>query len=295
MVRGTIGEGIAVQSIPGDGLWSVHVDPNQLESCLLNLVINARDAMPQGGNVIIETTNAQLDAAYAARHDGVVPGQYVLTAVTDTGTGMAPDVLEHAFEPFFTTKDIGAGSGLGLSQVFGFVKQSGGHLTISSEPGTGTTVKVYLPRHSGESLRAAEDGEASAPVQDLRGRETVLVVEDEADIRSYASEALKDLGYQVIEAHDASSGLAALDAHPEAALLLTDVVLPGMNGRDLALEARRRRPALRVLYTTGDTSNAITESSVVARDAAVLTKPFRIAALASTVRKALDANFASAG
>jgi CheY-like chemotaxis protein len=208
---------------------------------------------------------------------------------------MAPDVLEHAFEPFFTTKDIGAGSGLGLSQVFGFVKQSGGHLTISSEPGTGTTVKVYLPRHSGESLRAAEGAEASAPLQDLRGRETVLVVDDEADIRSYASEALKDLGYQVIEAHDASSGLAALDAHPEAALLLTDVVLPGMNGRDLALEARRRRPALRVLYTTGDTSNAITESSVVARDAAVLTKPFRIAALASTVRKALDANFASAG
>jgi PAS domain S-box-containing protein len=186
MLEGAIGEGITVRPMPGDGLWPVYVDPHQLESCLLNLVINARDAMPHGGSVIIETINSPLDAAYAARHDGVVPGEYVLIAVTDTGFGMAPQVLEHAFEPFFTTKDIGAGSGLGLSQVFGFVKQSGGHLEICSEPGAGTTVRLYLPRHSGLDSPTAAHNKTPEPVPE-QGRETVLIVEDEADVRAYAS------------------------------------------------------------------------------------------------------------
>lgn len=287
MIRRTIGEEIIVQAILGDGLWPVYVDPNQLESCLLNLVINARDAMPQGGKVIIETLNVYLDAGYAARHEGVRPGDYSLIAVTDTGTGMPAHVMEHALEPFFTTKTAGNGSGLGLSRVFGFVKQSGGHLKIYSEPDKGTTIKIYLPRHEGEAVLpvGADEMPAALPVG---GKETILMVEDEPDVMAYASEVLQKLGYTVIEAQNGTDALEALNANPETALLFTDVVIPGINGKELVVEALRRRPGLRVLYTTGYTSNAIAENGILARDAVVLTKPFGIAALANAVRKVLD-------
>jgi PAS domain S-box-containing protein len=287
LIRRTIGETIDVQSVLAGGLWQIRADPNQLEGSLLNLVINARDAMPNGGKVTIETSNSHLDEAYAASRDEVDPGQYVQIAVTDTGTGMTTDVVARAFEPFYTTKGVGEGSGLGLSQVFGFVKQSGGHVAIYSEPGRGTTVRIYLPRCMDAAPLSPDHREPRTALPLPKGRETVLLVEDEAAVREYSYDVLTQLGYHVIEAQDAPSALAALDSNPDIALLFTDVVLPGMNGRELAGEAVRRRPELRVLYTTGYTSSAIVHNGILDADATLLVKPFNMSALASIVRKSL--------
>jgi PAS domain S-box-containing protein len=290
LLRRTIGENIAVETVIAGGVWQTLADPNQLEAALLNLAINARDAMPDGGKLIIETSNAHLDAAYAARRDEVKPGQYVQIALTDTGIGMPREVAENAFEPFFTTKQIGEGSGLGLSQVFGFVKQSGGHVTIYSQVGLGTTVRIYLPRLlSPEPPLGAPEVELEENPANYAGHETILVVEDDEDVRAFTSESLRGLGYRVLEAGDASSALNALENIPEITMLFTDVGLPGINGRQLAEEARRRVPSLPVLYTSGYASRGIVTNGLLEPGIDLLSKPFTIIELASRIRRVIDA------
>jgi PAS domain S-box-containing protein len=283
----SIGADIRLETVLAGGLWRVEIDPNQLENVILNLAVNARDAMPGGGRLTIETQNAHLDDRYAATNAGVAAGQYVMLAVTDTGAGMPEEVIAKAFDPFFTTKEVGKGTGLGLSQVYGFVKQSGGHVKIYSEPGHGTTVKVYLARLYGA---AAEDAPAPAPALALAiggERDTVLVVEDEPGVRAFTTEALSDLGYTVLAAHDGAAALRLLDAHPEIDLLFTDVVMPDMNGRKLADAALARRPDLKVLFTTGYTRNAVVHNGVLDKEVALIGKPFTVEALADKVRKVL--------
>lgn len=250
LLRHSLGGDVQLETVLAGGLWRTHADPNQLENVILNLAVNARDAMPEGGRVTIETANCHLDARYTAAHPYVTPGQYVLVAVTDTGGGMSPEIIAKAFDPFFTTKEVGKGTGLGLSQVYGFVKQSGGHVKIYSEPGQGTTVKVYLPRRLGEGGEAEPAPEPEeVPLGETQ--EVVLVVEDEPAVRQFSTDALAELGYRVLEADGAAAALRLLDAHPGIALLFTDVVMPEVNGRKLADEALRRRPDLKVLFTTG--------------------------------------------
>jgi PAS domain S-box-containing protein len=287
LVRRTLREDIALESVLGGGLWTVDVDPNQLESALLNLAVNARDAMPSGGKLTIETANAHLDGNYASRYAEIVPGQYVLISVTDTGVGMSKDVLEHAFDPFFTTKPIGEGTGLGLSQVFGFVKQSGGHVKLYSELGEGTTVKIYLPRFYGEG--EVVNDELAVVEAGGHESETILVVEDDDDVRIYSTECLRDLGFTVIEASDGPSALRVLELRPEVDLLFTDVGLPTMNGRQLAESALKLRPDLRVLFTTGYARNAIVHQGRLDPGVQLLTKPFTRNELAARVRDVLDA------
>jgi PAS domain S-box-containing protein len=286
LLRRTLEEHIDIETVTGAGLWNCEVDPAQLENALVNLAINARDAMPDGGKLTIETANVRLDDDYAAAQAEVRPGQYVMLAVTDTGTGMAPEVRDHVFEPFFTTKAVGKGSGLGLSMIYGFVKQSGGHVTIYSEPGEGTTIKLYLPRST--ETEAAERKAATDAVPAARG-ETVLVVEDDSDLRTLAVALLGNLGYQVLEAGTGAAALEQLGSTTRVNLLLTDVMLPGgMNGRELAAEAGRRAPGLQVLYMSGYTENAIVHHGRLDADAELLPKPFRRADLARAVRRALD-------
>jgi len=243
--------------------------------------------MPDGGKLTLETGNAHLDDAYAAGHAEVAAGQYVMVSVTDTGAGMPPDVAERAFDPFYTTKGVGRGTGLGLSQVHGFVKQSGGHVKIYSEPGVGTTVKLYLPRS-----QSAEDaaGAPSTPIEALRaaGEEIVLVVEDEERVRHLSVDALRELGYTVVQASDAAQALTVLEMQPRVDLLFTDIVMPDMDGRRLADEAVRRRPDLKVLYTTGYTRNAIVHNGMLDANVAFLAKPFTYEQLALKVRQVLD-------
>ena len=287
LVRRTLREDIALETVLGGGLWRVDVDANQLESALLNLAVNARDAMPEGGKLTIETANAHLDGNYAANYAEIAPGQYVVICVSDTGSGMTKEVLSHAFDPFYTTKPVGHGTGLGLSQVFGFVKQSGGHVKLYSEVGEGTTAKIYLPRFFGEmSLE-----ENKAPSVEARGHlsETVLVVEDDDDVRIYSTEGLRDLGFTVLQARDGPSALRVLELHPEVTLLFTDVGLPTINGRQLADEALRRRPGLRVLFTSGYARNAIVHQGRLDPGVELLTKPFTRAELGGRVRDVLDA------
>ena len=285
LFRRTLGESIQVETVLAGGLWNTKADPNQLESALLNLVINARDAMPQGGRLTIETSNCFLDEAYAAANSEVDAGQYVLVAVSDTGTGMTPDVLERVFEPFFTTKDIGQGTGLGLSMIYGFVKQSGGHVKIYSEPGMGTTVKIYLAR---TWEHAVSDAPAPAQTPLAEEEEAILVVEDDPNVRAYSCETLASLGYKVLEAPDAPSALALIESHPEIRLLFTDVGLPGLNGRQLADEAHRRRPGLPVLFTSGYTRNAIVHNGTLDPGVHLLNKPFTVEQLAASVRRVLE-------
>jgi signal transduction histidine kinase len=288
LFRRTLGEPVALEAVLAGGLWRTHADANQLENALLNLAVNARDAMPNGGKLTIETANAFLDEAYAAQVvEGVSPGQYVLIAVTDTGSGMDAATLEKVFEPFFTTKEVGKGTGLGLSQVYGFVRQSGGHIRIYSESGEGTTVKIYLPR-----LHAAA---AEQPEEDIRrdvvptGCETILVVEDNTELRAYSTESLRELGYRVFEAANGPTALKILASRPEIELLFTDVVLPdGMNGRQLADQARGLRPQLKVLFTTGYTRNAIVHHGRLDPGVQLIGKPFTYAELASKIRSVLD-------
>jgi signal transduction histidine kinase len=287
LLQRTLGETIEVETVTAGGLWRCKVDPAQVETLLLNLAVNARDAMPGGGKLTIETANARLDDDYAAAHAEVTPGQYVMLAVTDNGTGMPAEIAERAFEPFFTTKDAGQGTGLGLSMIYGFVKQSEGHVKIYSEVGHGTTIKVYLPRSREQEAVVPDE----PPVEERApgSLETVLVVEDDADVRDLAVNMLQSLGYVPVEATDADSALAALDQRPEIVLLFTDVVLPGgTDGAELAREARKRRPDLRVLYTSGYTDNAIIHKGVLDEDAEIINKPFRKAALARKIRSILD-------
>jgi signal transduction histidine kinase/ActR/RegA family two-component response regulator len=288
LIGRSIGETIAIETILAAGLWPVWTDPNQLESAIVNLAVNARDAMPGGGKLTIETANAHLDEAYVVAHEDVRVGQYVVVAVTDSGVGMSKDIVAQVFEPFFTTKQPGQGTGLGLSQVYGFTKQSGGHIKIYSEPGHGTTVKLYLPR-----LLTARDeiGEAvqERAAQPAVNRATILVVEDEEAVRASSVEMLRELGYGVFEAGDGPDALQILEQQPEIELLLTDVVLPaGMNGRQLAEEALRRRPNLKVLYTTGYARNAIVHHGRLVPGVDLLSKPFSYSALAAKVREVLE-------
>ncbi|MBL8771118.1 MAG: CHASE3 domain-containing protein [Phenylobacterium sp.] len=289
LLRRTIGEDIRVETVLAGGLWRTLIDAAQLENAIVNLCVNARDAMPDGGRLTLETSNAHLDDAYAAAHAEVAPGQYVMISVTDTGTGMPPEVVERAFDPFYTTKGPGRGTGLGLSQVEGFVKQSRGHVKIYSEPGVGTTIKIYLPR----SLKEAAQAEAlTPPAGELpRGRtdEIVLVVEDDERVRHLSVDALRELGYTVVQASDAAQALAVLTMQPRVDLLFTDVVMPDLNGRRLAEKARETRPDLKVLYTTGYTKNAIVHNGMLDADVAFIAKPFTIEQLALKVRQVLDA------
>ncbi len=289
----TLGEQIGVEVVLAGGLWPAHADPNQLESAILNLAVNARDAMPNGGKLTIETANSHLDDAYAARHHDVKVGQYVLVCVSDTGIGMTPDVVANAFEPFFTTKPVGKGTGLGLSQVYGFAKQSGGHAAIYSEPDEGTTIKLYMPRYRGV---AATQAEGVAPeVAPERAKENatgqlVLVVEDDAGVREFTAAALRESGYQVVHAADAEQALSLLPEHEDIALLFTDIVLTGsMNGRKLADKVKILRPDLPVLFTTGYTRNAIIHHGRLDEGIAFIGKPFTVRALSAKVAEVLSA------
>lgn len=287
MLRRSLGADIRLETVFSGGLWQTFADPNQLESAILNLAVNARDAMPEGGRLTIETQNAFLDDRYANAHPGVQPGQYVLIAVTDTGAGMSPEVMAKVFDPFFTTKEVGRGTGLGLSQVYGFVKQTGGHVKVYSERDQGTTVKIYLPRYfNSEKAPAEEPAPLAVPLGEQH--EIILVVEDEAAVRQISVEALTELGYEVLEADSATAALRLLDTRPEIVMLFTDVVMPDVNGRKLADEARRRRPGLKILFTTGYTRNAIVHNGVLDPGVELIGKPFTIDELAAKVRKVLD-------
>jgi CheY-like chemotaxis protein len=285
MLRRTLGERVLIETVLGGSLWPTFVDSNQLESVLLNLAVNARDAMPDGGRLTIEAANVYLDEQYGAIAE-VAPGPYVGIFVSDTGIGMTPEVIAKAFDPFFTTKEVGQGTGLGLSQVHGFIKQSGGHVKIYSEVGAGTTIKIYLPRYF--SSGTMETQPAARPVPEAKG-ETILVVEDEADVRSFTVEMLRELGYRVIEAPDGPSGLRLLDAHRDIKLLFTDVGLPGgINGRQLAEEAQRRKASLKVLFMSGYARNAIVHHGRLDPGVELLLKPFTYQGLAAKIRHVLD-------
>lgn len=284
----SLGEQVEIRTVPTEGLWRVEVDDNQLENAILNLAVNARDAMPQGGVLTIETANISLDEAYAARQAEVAPGDYVVIAVTDTGSGIPQDALERVFEPFFTTKDVDKGTGLGLSMVYGFVKQSGGHVRLYSEYGQGTTVKIYLPR-----MTWPTDAEIAAQHATPRARggcnETLLVVEDDPGVRAYSVELMRELGYRVLEAPDGPSALRLIEGHGAPIhLLFTDMVMPGMSGRDLAEAARRLQPGLPVLYTSGYARSAIAHGGRLDPGVDIITKPFTYDGLAKKLRETLD-------
>jgi len=283
----TLGESVSLETVLAGGLWRTYADANQLENAILNLALNARDAMPDGGKLTIETANAYLDNAYVTDlSEPVEQGQYVMIAVADTGSGMSRETLERAFDPFFTTKDVGKGTGLGLSQVYGFVRQSSGHVKIYSELGEGTTVKIYLPRYSGVD-GDIEVGEQALDTARAIGTERILVVEDDDELRAYTTEALAELGYSVLSARNAATALQMLDQN-EIHLLFTDVVMPGTNGRQLAKEAQRRKPGLKVLFTTGYTRNAIVHHGRLDADVELIGKPYSFAELAVRVRALLD-------
>jgi PAS domain S-box-containing protein len=282
----SLGEQVKVETVLAAGLWQVKADPAQLENAILNLAVNARDAMPDGGKLTIETQNSFVDDAYA-REYAIDPGQYVLIAVADAGAGMASDVIAKAFDPFFTTKAVGKGTGLGLSQVYGFVRQSGGHVKIYSEVGIGTSVKIYLPRHYQEIDETKETTQIATIHGGLHS-EVILVVEDDARVRALSTEALKDLGYSVVEASGPTQALQVLNDGQKIDLLFTDVVMPDMSGRELVERTRQKWPKLKVLYTTGYTRNAIVHNGVLDPGTNLLSKPFSIEQLAAKVRKILD-------
>ena len=281
MLRRTLGEQVQVESVIAGGLWNTLVDPNQVENAILNLAINARDAMPNGGKLTLEVANAYLDDAYAATHAEVTPGQYVMLAVSDTGTGMTSEVMGRVFEPFFTTKPEGKGTGLGLAQAYGFVKQSGGHIKIYSEPGEGTTVKLYLPR----TRRPHDTADSSHARPAEGGSERILVVEDDEGVRAAVVDMLTDLGYSVLRAEHAEAALALLEGGAKVDLLFTDVVMPGaIPTRELTRRAQEMNPKLLVLYTSGYTQNAIVHNGRLDDDAFLLSKPYRKDELARKLR-----------
>lgn len=287
LLKQALGESVAIETVMGAGIWWISADANQLETAILNLALNARDAMAGNGKLTIEVSNALLDEDYAAAHTEVKPGQYVMIAVSDTGSGMTKEVAAKAFDPFFTTKEMGRGTGLGLSQVYGFIKQSGGHAKIYSEPGEGTTVKLYLPRLSAVPIAQAQPKAPSAPAG--TGKETVLVVEDDDDVCQFTADVLGELGYRVLTACDAASALRVLEEDPAVDLLFTDIGLPGgVNGRELADQALRRFPALRVLFTTGYTRNAVIHHGRLDAGVDLITKPFTQTTLAQKIRQVLN-------
>ncbi len=291
LLRRTIGEAVVVETVLAGGLWPTMIDASQLENALVNLCVNGRDAMPDGGKLTIETSNADLDDRYAGENDEVTAGQYVLISVTDTGTGMPPEIIERVFEPFYTTKGVGRGTGLGLSQVFGFIKQSNGHVKIYSEIGQGTTVKLYLPRAARDAV-VASNGSGAATIVDMlphaQGEEIILVVEDDERVRHTSVDALRELGYTVVQASDAKQALAVIEVQPKIDLVFTDVVMPDMNGRQLVEEIGKRWPGLRILYTTGYTRNAIVHNGMLDAGVSLLPKPFTIEQLALKVRQVMD-------
>ncbi|MCW5683055.1 MAG: response regulator [Pseudolabrys sp.] len=294
LLHRTLSEGVTIETVLGSGLWKCAIDPNQLENAIINLAVNARDAMPNGGRLTIETANAFLDDAYAVRAGGdFKPGQFIMVAVSDTGTGITPEVRDKIFEPFFTTKAVGSGSGLGLSMVYGFVKQSGGHVQVYTEPGEGTSFKLYFPRLPDDTTVPAWEAPADSLVtaaQPVSQRERILLVEDDEDVRRYVAEALRDLGYRVETAPQASTALTLLETDTPFDLLFTDVVLPGgMNGRQLAERARELRPDLRVLFATGYTRNAIIHHGRLDADVNLLVKPFTPDALERKLRQIFEA------
>jgi PAS domain S-box-containing protein len=287
LLRRTLGENIELQMVLAGGLWPTLCDANQLESAILNLAINARDSMPDGGKLIIETYNSRVTRPAAKPAGDILPGQYVCIAVTDTGTGMEPDVVERAFDPFFTTKAIGQGTGLGLSMIYGFARQSGGYAKIDSEVGSGTTIRLYLPRHDGEVLNepaskglteehAANDGEV------------VVVIDDEPVVRGLIVEVLAELGYRALEAEDGPSGLTLLESAPRVDLLVTDIGLPGLNGRQVADAARQRMPDLKVLFMTGYAENAAVANGFLEPGMSMITKPFAMEFLATRIRAIIE-------
>jgi signal transduction histidine kinase len=285
--RRTLSENIDLEIVGGAGLWQVEVDPSQMEAAVLNLVVNARDAMSGSGKLTIETSNAFIDELYAQHNADVAVGQYVLIAVSDTGPGMPKDVQERAFDPFFTTKEPGHGTGLGLSQVYGFVKQSGGHVKIYSEVGEGTTIKIYLPRTSKPSDLPIDEGHSA--VVGARGIETIMVVEDDPDVRAYLVETLEGLNYRVRRAPNADVALSDFDRDPSPIdLLLTDIVMPGLNGRQLADAMTKRQRALKVLFMTGYSRNAIVHQGRLDPGVSLLQKPITQATLAGRIREILD-------
>jgi len=289
LLQRALGESIALNMVASADLWAAYADPHQVEAALLNLAINARDAMPAGGYLMIETTNVVLDQQQAAPYGDVEPGEYVALAVRDIGTGMSPEILARAAEPFFTTKPAGRGTGLGLSMVYGFVKQSGGHMTIDSEVGRGTTVRLYLPRADVAAVEMTLDP-ASAPVAAPGGHERILVVEDEPAVRESAFSLLAGLGYTVLEAADGAAALILAEEDPPIDLLFTDLLMPGeMNGLTLGQELRRRQPGLRILYCPGYSESAFAQQDRLGEPVAeLLQKPYRRQDLARKIRAVLD-------
>ena len=286
MLQRTLGETIVIEAKSVDNLWPAFADPAQVESALLNLALNARDAMPDGGKLTIEAANINIDDEYVAAHADVGLGEYVLLSISDTGVGMQAEDVRQAFEPFFTTKEVGEGSGLGLSMVYGFTKQSGGHVKIYSEVGHGTTVKLYLPRATQADLLI----EPQSPIVEPRAREeTVLVVEDDPDVRTLTVTLLGDLGYEVMEAGNGSEALKALDSRSRIDLLFTDVILAGgLSGPEVAVEAKCRHPAIKILFMSGYPNEAIVRLGKLDDSANLLNKPFRKADLARKVRSVLQ-------
>ncbi len=286
MLTRLIGEDIALQSITGGSPGSVKVDPGQFQQILMNLVVNSRDAMPDGGKITIETANVDLDEGYCALHPYVKPGRFVMLAVSDTGKGMSEEVKARIFEPFFTTKERGSGTGLGLATAYGAVHQSGGSIEVSSEVGIGTTIKIYLPRVEGEVVEPVEDDRRS----NLPGGvEKVLVVEDEDIVRNLCTRILERLGYEVLQARNGFEAVASAEANGmRIDLLLTDVVMPGMNGSELATQLVLHYPEMKVLFTSGYTDDAITRHGVLDEGVSFIGKPYTPVALARKVREVLD-------
>jgi nitrogen-specific signal transduction histidine kinase/CheY-like chemotaxis protein len=285
LLHPTLGEQIEISPKLAHDTWPAMVDPSQLTTAVLNLALNARDAMPRGGKLTLESGNVRLDEDYTRINTDVAPGDYVMVAVSDTGTGIPADLLEKVFDPFFTTKEVGKGTGLGLSMVFGFVKQSGGHIKIYSEEGHGTTVKLYLPRSTGQGHAAT----APLVTQVVGGDETILVVEDDTLVRKYVMAQVASLGYETLEAANAAEALKIIENGAEVDLLFTDVIMPGaMNGRQLVDEALRRRPLLKILFTSGYTENAILHHGRLDEGVLLLAKPYRKPELARMIRVALN-------
>lgn len=287
LLRRTLGEQIRIETVLAGGLWPSFADLSQLENAILNLAVNARDAMPGGGHLTIETANTELDDRYSRMHSEVEAGQYVMISMTDTGTGMSPEVIERAFDPFYTTKGAGKGTGLGLSQVYGYVKQTGGHIKIYSEIDRGTTVKIYLPRHVG--VAGSRQGVAGVlPIPQGSLNDTILVVEDDEHVRTMTAESLSELGYTVLQAASGMEAMALLEDNAAVDLIFTDIVMPQMSGRQLADAVSEKWPAIRILYTTGYTRNAIVHNGVLDHGVSLLAKPFSLEQLAHKIREVLN-------
>ncbi|WP_414813044.1 ATP-binding protein [Pseudomonas lini] len=283
LLQRSINESIHLEMQLDEQLWVAEADPNQLESALLNLVLNARDAMPDGGKLLVKTSNQHLDTGFTEAHSNLQPGDYIVLSVTDTGCGMPQSTINRAFDPFFTTKPIGQGTGLGLSMIYGFSKQSGGHVSIQSEVGKGTTVSLFLPRFSGELLQDTQVDAQHAPY--ARDGETVLIVEDDPAVRVLVSAVLSELGYALVEAGDADSAVPILDSGQRIDLLISDVGLPGMNGRQLAEIGRQYRPDLKVLFITGYAEHAAVRGGFLDPGMQMITKPFTFDLLTAKVRE----------